>query len=173
MEGTVCSNGSLRMSFSIYIPYVFPNITGDRICDAFAFNGYGIVQRIDFVSKMDSMGKNYNGAFVHFSHWFETEVAARFREKIEDPEKQARIVYDDPWFWIVLPNTGKKVVPGARKECLNINSVDAGYAACLEREIYSLREENKDLRQKVDFLVEQHNRESFYAINVDDFVPNN
>lgn len=140
------------MSFSIYIPHVFPNITYDRIAEVFVSSGYGIVQRIDFIAKMSTDGRAYNSAFVHFSHWFSTEVADRFREKIEDPLKQARIVYDDPWHWIVLPNTGKKIEPGARKECLNIgdgrencNLVDAEYAACLEREIYALRAENARL----------------------------
>lgn len=158
MKGTVCSNGSLRMSLSIYIPHVFLNITRDRIADAFASNGYGVVERIDFVAKMSTNGQTYNGAFVHFSHWYSSETADRFREKIEDPLKQARIVYDDPWYWIVLPNTGKKVDPGARKECLNtgeapqnINLVDAGYAACLEREIYSLRDENARLREIIRY----------------------
>lgn len=136
------------MSFSIYIPHVFPNITRERIAEAFVSNDYGIVRQIDFVAKMSFNGRAYNGAFVHFSHWFSSPAADSFREKIEDPEKQARIVYDDPWYWIVLPNTGKKVECGARKECLNIGDrslVDAGYASCLEREIHTLREENARL----------------------------
>jgi hypothetical protein len=32
-----------------------------------------------------------------------------------NPAKEARIVYDDPWYWIVLENKAKKHVSGDRK----------------------------------------------------------
>ena len=158
------------MTYSVYIPRVFENITKKRICDAFETNGIGIVERIDLVSTMGSNGKTYNSAFVHFTFWYDSSHAIRFWEKVQDPTKQARLVYDDPWFWIVLPNTGKLVVPGERKECLvccvekekekekeksyeiptpTTSLVDSSYVDILEQEIRRLRCENKIIQDEL------------------------
>ena len=137
---------------SVFIPYVFPNVTKERIATAFESNTLGLVDRIDLIGKVDTNGKIYNYAFVHFSHWHDNEHATRFLEKVEDPSKQARLVYDDPWYWIVLPNTGKAVVPGSRKQCIDITSekgvelVDTEYVGKLESEIAKLYLENLALK---------------------------
>lgn len=157
------SGSSSRMSYSVFIPHVFPNIKHEHIANAFTMHGYGFVKSVDFVSKMRTDGKMSRSAFVHFVHWFSGEGPDRFREKIEDPEKQARIVYDDPWFWIVLPNTGKKVVRDPCADCAACTFarseryqqpmtelVDASYVSCLERDIALLREENAMLRRMTD-----------------------
>jgi hypothetical protein len=146
---------------SVFIPYVFPNVSKERIAVAFESNTLGIVDRIDLIGKTDANGKAYNYAFVHFSHWHDNEHAARFLEKLEDPSKQARLVYDDPWYWIVLPNTGKTVVPGSRKQCIDITAekdvelVDTDYVMKLESEIAKLYLENmalKDILNNAEFL---------------------
>jgi len=144
---------------SVFIPYVFPNVTKDRISAAFESNTLGIVDRIDLVSKTDASGKFYNYAFVHFSHWFDNDHAARFLEKVEDPSKQARLVYDDPWYWIVLPNTGNVVQSASRKQSIslsaNMDLVDVEYVSKLESEIAKLYLENmalKDTLNQMEFL---------------------
>lgn len=145
---------------SVFIPYVFPNVSKERIAAAFESNTLGIVDRVDLVAKIDANGKYYNYAFVHFSHWCNNEHASRFLEKLEDPSKQARLVYDDPWYWIVLPNTGKVVVSGERKETINLSDpsldlVDTDYVAKLESEISKLYLENRALKEMlndVEFL---------------------
>ena len=58
--------------------------------------------------KVDRRGRPYNAAYVHFKHWFDGAIAANFQERVLNPNKEARIVHDDPWYWIVLENTGKK-----------------------------------------------------------------
>uniref|UniRef100_A0A6C0BA89 Uncharacterized protein n=1 Tax=viral metagenome TaxID=1070528 RepID=A0A6C0BA89_9ZZZZ len=157
------------MFYSVFIPHVFPNIKHEHIAQAFTVHGYGIVKSVDFVSKTSADGKISRCAFVHFTHWFKGEGPDRFREKIEDPEKQARIVYDDPWFWIVLPNTGKKVERDPCADCAactfarseryqepmrkiveTTDFVSASYVSALEKEISMLREENALLRRMTD-----------------------
>jgi len=151
---------------SVFIPYVFPNVGKDRIASAFESNTLGVVDHVDLVEKVDSHGKHYNYAFVHFSHWFNNDHAARFLELLNDPSKQARLVYDDPWFWIVLPNTGKAVVSGSRKQCIDLGPafaprsmdlVDTDYVSKLESEIAKLYIENmalKDTLNQMEFLEE-------------------
>ena len=93
---------------SIFIPHVFPNIAGDDIRNIFESLDIGLVKYIDFVNKMNSSGKEYNMVFVHFHKWFDNKTAHNFKEKVLDPNKKAKLMYDDPWYWIVLPNLDSK-----------------------------------------------------------------
>jgi len=109
---------------SLYIPHVFPNFTASYIANTFEFMEIGKVDHVDLVAKMDKHGKLYNSAYIHFAYWFAGPIAENFQARVVDPEIDAHIVHDDPWYWIVLENTSKKYEPGARKECINISSED-------------------------------------------------
>jgi len=105
-------------SLSLFIPRVFPNITQERISSIFYNLGLGDVKRVDRVLKQDGDGNEYYSVYVHFEYWYETNAVANFQERVTNPGKEARIVYDDPWWWIVLENKGQKRVPGQRKPTL-------------------------------------------------------
>jgi hypothetical protein len=111
-----------ELQMSLYIPHVFPNFTSEYIASTFEFMEFGKVDHVDLVAKLDKHGKPYNAAYIHFAYWFASPTAENFQARVKDPEREARIVHDDPWFWIVLENTAKKQVPGARKERINISS---------------------------------------------------
>jgi hypothetical protein len=106
---------------SLYIPHVFGNVTKEMMIKTIEFQGLGKVEKIDFVEKMGKNGKIYNSAFVHFEQWYDNISAIHFQERVKDKNKEARIVYKDPWFWVCFENTGKKHIPGERKERININ----------------------------------------------------
>jgi len=105
---------------SIYIPHVFSNIGEDRIIRVFESLSLGKVNRIDFVEKMTAYGSTYNAAYIHFDHWYDTVVSKSFQERVRNPEKEARLVYDEPWYWIVLENRGSK---GTRKVRINLTDM--------------------------------------------------
>ena len=107
---------------SIYIPHVFSNITEDRITRVFDSLSLGKVKHIDFVEKMSKYGTVYNAAYIHFECWYNTVTSQTFQERVRNPDKEARLVYDEPWYWIVLENQGAKSVPGTRK--LRVNLTD-------------------------------------------------
>ena len=92
-------------NLSLFIPRVFSNITREKIAHTFYNAGYGDVKRIDLISKTDVQGKKYNSAYIHFDHWFTNPDAVQFQETILTGSSEARIVYDDPWYWVVLKNT--------------------------------------------------------------------
>ena len=93
-------------NYSIYIPRVFNNISNQKIINAFHENDIGTISSIDVKHKIGLDGSCYNVVFIHFSNWNEDNTAAiNLRERIENPDKEARLVYDDPWYWILLPNT--------------------------------------------------------------------
>jgi hypothetical protein len=71
---------------------------------------------------MSTHGTTYNSAYIHFEYWYDTVVSTSFQERVRNPEKEARLVYDEPWYWIVLENRGSKTISGTRK--LRINLTD-------------------------------------------------
>jgi hypothetical protein len=71
------------------------------------------------------MGENglpYHSTYVHFNYWFENQVARNFYDRVIHPEKEARIVYDDPWYWVVLKNKGKNHVVNGRKPRIDLTT---------------------------------------------------
>ena len=90
-------------SFSVFIPRVFANIGEKRIANVFYQNDIGEVSKVDLVRRNNDKGESFNMAFVHFEYLFETTSAKQFKEDVENPEVKAKLVYEDPWFWLVLP----------------------------------------------------------------------
>lgn len=111
-------NSSSISNISLFIPHVFPNFSKQYIADVFERHNIGMVDHIDLVAKKDRYGKSYNAAYVHFKYWYSGSITENFQARVKNPKKEARIVYDDPWYWIILENTTKKYEPQARKECV-------------------------------------------------------
>lgn len=119
-------------NISLYIPHVFANYSKEDI--ARVFEKYvGSVKNIDLVSKIGKDGKAFNAAYIHFHSW-QNDIATRnFQERVLDPNLEARIVYDDPWYWICLENKSRKVDPSQRKPRLDLGdsstfaTTNAGY----------------------------------------------
>lgn len=100
---------------SLYIPRVYANITTEFIAETFENLDLGTVDRVEAVPR-DGDNTSYM-AFVYFSSWnTQNKAAVNLANRIKCPkqgESQARIVYDDPWFWILLPNKSEKKAPVA------------------------------------------------------------
>jgi hypothetical protein len=108
---------------SLFIPRVFSNITREKIAHTFYNAGYGVVKRIDLISKTDAQGKKYNSAYIHFDYWFTNPDTVQFQETILTGSSEARIVYDDPWYWVVLKNTSSPKNTSTRKSACKSSSV--------------------------------------------------
>jgi len=127
-------------NISVFIPRVFSNITEERIIEAFENNRLAKVSNIDFIDKMDHKGNHYYSVYVHFEYWYDNIAAFNFQQKVLDPTVDAKLVYDDPWHWIVLENTSQKRVINGRKVCLNLTD----YANTYEHTIEQQWQESKD-----------------------------
>ena len=91
---------------SLFIPHIFANISEERIRSVIENAAkYGEVEQIDMVAKKSADGKSYNSAYIHFKSWNQDERTQKFLAHLKDTSKQTHIVYDKPWFWIVLENT--------------------------------------------------------------------
>jgi hypothetical protein len=156
------SSSIIDQNLSLFIPHVFSSITEERIAKVFESNNIGIVKRVDFVNKVDKKGKSYNSVFVHFSTWFEDSVVANFQERVLNPDKEARIVYDDPWYWIVLKNNGSQrlsVTVVEETESL----VSASYATMLEEKLAEANERIAELQDLATKLLDDANESSSWA----------
>ena len=102
---------------SLYIPRVTPDWADeDAIINIFHYQNIGYVERVDLIHKIGENGKEYYQAFIHFDHWYQTSVAQNIQDRINDPERQARLVYDDPWYWMLLRNTKPRTEAERRLE---------------------------------------------------------
>ena len=91
---------NIEQELSIYIPYV--SADGEFIKDTIEDFGFGKVKRVDCVARGND--ESTSMAFVHMEHWEENALVENFQNRIKSSDKEARIVYDDPKYWIILPN---------------------------------------------------------------------
>jgi hypothetical protein len=130
---------SINQQLSLFVPYMFLNITEARIAAIFASLLLGEVHHVDFVPKTDKNGKKYNAAYIHFRHWYNTPTVENFQERVTNPDKEARIVYDEPWFWIVLENTAVKTN--------ETEFVSSDYATLLEGKLAAAEKRLEELEE--------------------------
>jgi len=115
---------SAIQNISLFIPHVYANISSTQIFDVFENLRIGVVKNVDLIPKQGSDGKPYNAAYIHFYEWCDNIAARNFQERVLDPNEEAKIVYDDPWHWIVLENKTRKRVPGERKATIDLAAFD-------------------------------------------------
>lgn len=111
-------------NISLFIPHVYGNYTSSMVSDVFVNMNIGKIKNVDFVHKMGSDGKSYNAAYIHFYEWCDNIVSRNFQERVLNPDKEARVMYDDPWYWIVLENKSKKHIAGERKPRIDLGVFD-------------------------------------------------
>jgi hypothetical protein len=132
---------SINQQLSLFVPYMFPNITEARVAKVFSSLNLGAVHHVDFVGKTDKNGKRYNAAYIHFDYWCDNDVAAGFQERVTNPDKEARVVYDEPWYWIVLENTAVKTAKP------DTSLVSSDYAAILEGKLAAAEKRLEELEE--------------------------
>ena len=109
---------------SIYIPRVHRNQMREAyVKRVFECQHIAIVSRVDFV-EYEHPDANFCFAVVHILFWIPGVISKHFRERIQS-QREARIVFSDPSYWVVLPYTQKQKKTSVRSE------------ASLETETYS------------------------------------
>ena len=98
----------MNQTLSLMIPRVFPQwINNKEIAKVFADQQIGKVYKV-IIRHTKTEYKNgvkipIYTARVYFHYWYNNEIAYNFQQQIIK-KKQARIVYDDPWFWTIFEN---------------------------------------------------------------------
>ena len=100
---------------SIYIPRVHRNQMREAFVKrVFECQHIAIVSRVDFV-EYEHPDANFCFAVVHVLFWIPGVISKHFRERIQS-QREARIVFSDPSYWVVLPYTQKQKKPSVRAE---------------------------------------------------------
>lgn len=121
---TATETRRINQHLSLMIPRVFPQwIDEATIISIFDRQHIGRVGKVSIKRKADERGRDYPiyQAFIYFSVWYDNEIAYNFQQRIFGPKKQARVVYDDPWFWVVFENKKQRLSP-ADKRLLRIDA---------------------------------------------------
>lgn len=89
----------IDQNLQIYIPLILENhITEEYIVDIFNKLDIGRISSVDFFSRCDG-GRV---ALISMSQWYENVTVMHLQEKIKKTEDTAKIIYDDPNYWILL-----------------------------------------------------------------------
>jgi hypothetical protein len=102
----------IDQSLSLMIPRVFPQwVDEQKMIDIFDQQHIGKVYKVSIIRMPDSKKRSYPiyQAFIYFSAWYDSEIAYNFQQRILGPRGQARVVYDDPWYWVVFENTKRRL----------------------------------------------------------------
>lgn len=90
----------------------------EKIREIFQRLDIGEVGQVEIIKKKVSerrkqerqhVGGNYiHSAHVHFNEWYETVATRNLQARILDPNREARIVFDDPWYWLLVESEKTK-----------------------------------------------------------------
>ena len=103
----------IKQNMSLVIPRVFPQwVDEEKIRDVFHKQHFGRIYKVKIIrmkEEEEKRGHPVYKAFLYFSCWYDNEIAYNFQQRLLSGKREARVVYDDPWHWIVFENTKKRV----------------------------------------------------------------
>jgi len=137
---------TVNPKLSIYIPHItHHNATEEFIKYIFKTLNIADVNRVDFQDHINQVDKI---AFVHMNQWYTNVVVEHLQSKIIDDNQEARIVYDDPNYWILRPN--KQVNLNNYLEDLSkLQTIVVDSNKIMTEQIYSLEQKNTVLENTV------------------------
>ena len=94
---------STMKNISLFIPQIFANYRKEDVVKVFEDKQIVKVNHIDYIKKFNK-GTDYYAAYIHFEYWYENTEAVKLNKDVLDTQKEARIMYEEPWYWIVLEN---------------------------------------------------------------------
>ncbi len=86
------------MSNYLVIDNLEVSITGQFIEYIFHTQNLASLSRITLIPKY---GTSLNKAIIEVDEWYNTTSSANFQARIVNPNREARIMYDDPCYWVV------------------------------------------------------------------------
>ena len=90
---------------SLFIPHVFVKYSPEYIVHVFERLLIGKVNYVEFIPKLrHNQTVEYYNICVYFDYWYDNTATRNLQKKITSKSKEARIVYDDPWYWLVYEN---------------------------------------------------------------------
>jgi hypothetical protein len=102
----------VKQSLSLVIPRVFPQYVDEQeMIDIFDRQHLGRVYKVNMIhmtGESRRRGHPMYKAIVYFSAWYNNIVAYNFQQRIFN-KREAKVVYDDPWFWVAMENKEQRL----------------------------------------------------------------
>jgi hypothetical protein len=121
-------NSDPSQGISLCIPRVFNNISWRRIKRHMIEANLGFVERVDVIPVN---GGQFKRAFVHFSpgKWNMRDTMARQALTALQAGKRIKLMYEDPWFWLVSISGAAKPdeAPKPRERKVRIDLIPPSY----------------------------------------------
>jgi hypothetical protein len=117
-------NYNINSKLSLMIPRVFPQWVDEQtMVDIFHKQNIGKIYKVSIIRVPDEPGRDYPvyKAYLYFSVWYDNEIAYNFQQRIYGRKKQARVVYDDPWFWTVFENKTPRLSSADKRNIRDIH----------------------------------------------------
>lgn len=104
------SPNKTTMTFDNKLSLCIPRVVSewankDLIINKFKSLNVGNINRVDLVEKNSANGVKYYMAFLHFESWEDNAATRNIQYRILNEDNNARLIYDEPWYWILLKNT--------------------------------------------------------------------
>lgn len=107
---------------TLYIPNISEYYSVSDIRNIFTKYAIAMVKDVDFVLKMNyDTFRVQRSAYIHIDYWFYSRVSANFIDRLQTLN-EARLVVNDPEYWIILPSTSKKHTMNGRKLKIDLDS---------------------------------------------------
>jgi len=127
---------------SVYVPQVLGETTEEFIKEFFYKFDIAKVSWVDFTEMRTFNGKPYKSAFIHFEYWFKSEMTERMQNNITVNPKGSRVIYDDPKYWVLLPNRNDDLHQAPMK-LIHIDVYVLPYEHYTEQEMWNIIDQAK------------------------------
>lgn len=139
-----------NQQLSLYIPLLMLDANQELIKKTFRKQDIGLVESVHFGEKWKN-GKMYCCAWVYFTKWYNNPASIHFQERILDKDKEARIIYNDPSYWICVKN----ILPKTNTTYINELFVETNKNVKLQKLINKMKKQNKKLESYITYLEEK------------------
>jgi hypothetical protein len=139
--------------------------TKEKITEVFHNQLIGKVSRVDIIKKKVTkqrkrerkhVGGDYiRSAHVYFTTWFDTEANRNLQARIMDPEKEARVVVDDPWYWLLLESNRNQDEQRLQRTETIMNIMSYHITLRDEETKAELKKQNEAIQHLQDFCITQ------------------
>ena len=144
----------IDQTLSIKIPRVFPQyINEEHIVQVFHEEDIGKVFKVSILRKRNDKKTKIPiyTATIHFSVWYDTSIAYNLQQRILNGVKTARVMYDDPWHWIVFENKSRPRFSRTEKRIMRI----AADTYKIQQENEQIQERNAEIEAENAYMIQQ------------------
>jgi len=153
---TINTGMTFDNKLSLCIPRVVSEWANkDLIINKFQTLNIGVISRVDLVEKTSATGVKYYMAFLHFEEWEDNAATRNIQYKILNEENSARLVYDEPWYWILLKNNNP-----ISDEAADMQE----RVTLLEQQIANLNSWNNYLYNQINFIYYTQNNQHMSSV---------